>query len=124
MGKIKIKGYKRKGFTKDVKKGPGIIMKYIPPTEVRGHMRIDKGKPGRTREEDKWYEPGRHTGWSKDDSQNKRIRVILASQSKSLSPHNRTLRAFRQLNSLSNVTTDRETASEARKDVEVLRRRL
>jgi len=124
MVKIKIQGYKRKGFIKDVKKGSGIRMKYISPTKVRGHMRKDTGKPGKTREEDKWFEPGRHTGWSKDEPQKKRINTIMLSQSKSLTPHNRTLRAFRQLNSLANVTTDKSTEIEARKDAAILRRRL
>ena len=97
------RGHSHKGYTK-----------YVP----------DKGKEGRTKEEDKWYEPGRETGWSKEEPQQKRIRTILSSQSKLLTPHNRKLRAFRQLNSLANVSTDSETVSRARSDATALRRQL
>jgi hypothetical protein len=107
MAKIKIKGYKRED---------GVL--------VRSHFTKDKGKPGKTPEKDKWYEPGRETGWDKDEPQEKRIRMVISSENKNLSPHNRNLRAFRQMNSLANVTTDSETEKKARSDAEVFRRRL
>lgn len=95
-------------------------------TSVRGFDKEipDKGKLGPTKEEDKWFLPQRTTGWEKEEPQPKRIRTILSSQSKSLTPHNRKLRAFRQLNSLANVSTDRETVSKARSDANMLRRQL
>lgn len=107
MAKIKIKGYT---------KGSGV--------RVRGHLKKDTGKPGRTPESEKWYEPGRHTGWDKEEPQEKRIRTILTSQSKALTPHNRRLRAFRQLNSLANVTADLETKQKARSDAIAIRSML
>lgn len=124
MAKIKIKGYRRSGFYKDVKPGPGVKMGRIAPTRVRGHMRKDTGKPGRTPEGKMWFEPGRKINWSKEEPQKIRLSRAIASRPKSLSSHDRNLSAFRALNALANVTTDRETETLARKDARALRRRL
>ena len=58
----------------------------------------------------KWFEPGRSTGWSKDDSQAVRRRTILSSR------RGNYLKAARALQALANVTKDNETARKAHSD--------
>ena len=58
----------------------------------------------------KWYHHGKSLGWNKDDGQVKRRRAALASR------RGNYLKAGRALQSLANVTTDRETARKARAD--------
>jgi len=124
MTRIRIKGYKRKGYIKDVKPGPGVKKGRISATTVRGHLRVDKGKPGRTPKAQRWFKPTRRLGWDKDMPQEKRLRVAIASRPGSWDMHRKNLSAFRALNALANVTTDRETETKARQDARVLRRRL
>lgn len=122
--KIRIKGYRRKGFVKDVKPGPGVRRKRIKATGVRGHMRKDLGKPGRTPKSERWFKPKRGLGWEKDMPQEKRIRVAIASRPSNWSQKKRVLSASRALQALANITTDKETERLAEKDALVLRRRL
>lgn len=93
-------------------------------TEVRGHLTPDKGKPGHTPKKDRWFAPKRPLNWEKDESQEKRIRMAIASRPKNMTPHNRILSASRALQSLANVSTDRETVEKASSDAKTLRRRL
>ncbi len=78
----------------------------------------------------KWFQeavrekPPYHLGWKKDVAQEKRIRAAIASRPKNWSRHRRILSAMRALQALANVTKDRETRMKAKKDIEVLRRRL
>jgi len=58
----------------------------------------------------KWYHHGKSLDWSKDDGQIKRRRAALASR------RGNYLKAGRALQSLANVTTDRETARKAQAD--------
>ena len=104
--KIRIRGYKKEDGT-----------------EVRGHLTPDKGEKGHYKGE-KWFEPKRPLNWEKSDHQEKRIRMAIASRPKNMTPHNRVLSASRALQSLINVTTDKETERLAAHDAKVLRRRL
>jgi hypothetical protein len=58
----------------------------------------------------KWFEPGRHTGWSKSDGQATRRRTILKSRQGNY------LKCARALQALANVTTDSETRRKAHSD--------
>lgn len=58
----------------------------------------------------KWFEPGKHTGWSKDDGQATRRRAVLKSRQGNY------LRAARALQALANVTQDKETQRKAHSD--------
>jgi len=58
----------------------------------------------------KWFKPGRHTGWSKDDSQTTRRSAILKSR------RGNYLKSARALMALSNVSQDKETSRKARAD--------
>lgn len=124
--RIKRKAYKRKGYVRDVKSGTGVRKRRIKPTKVRAtsYMAKDTGKPGRTPKAKRWYKPTRKLGWDKDMPQEKRLRVAVTSRPKDWSLSKRNLSAFRALNALANVTTDKETEQRARKDAAVLRRRL
>lgn len=70
----------------------------------------DKGKPGKTPEEEKWYEPGVETGWEKDMPEERRREMMLKAHKGD------ELAAARAMQALANVTTDRETKKVARGD--------
>ena len=70
----------------------------------------DKGKPGRTPMEERWYKSHVETGWKKDLPEDTRRALMLKAQSGDY------LASARALIALHNVTTDRETAVAARKD--------
>ena len=61
---------------------------------------------------EKWFKPGKEIGWSKDDSQTKRRRIALKSRKGDL------LKTARALQSLANVTEDKETARKAAADAQ------
>lgn len=90
-------------------------MPKIIVTQIRNGKRVtfltkDKGEPGKTPKEDRWYEPGVHTGWSKGMARTERRRKVL-------SAHNgNTLSSARAMQSLANVTTDAPTRREAMAD--------
>jgi len=117
MGKRRIK---RRGYTRR-----GNVW-------VRGttYEAEDRGAPGKTPKSKKWFQeaigkrPPYHLGWKKDKPQEQRIRLAIASRPKNWSEQQRTLSASRALQALANISTDRETASKAKADAEVLRRRL
>ena len=72
----------------------------------------DKGKPGRTPKEKRWFEPGVKMGWRKDDPMAKR-------SNKALSAHGGdALATGRALQALANVTTDRDTKQKAKADAD------
>ena len=123
MRKLRIKGYKRKSFVKDVKPGLGVKRKRIKATNVRGHLRPDKGKPGRTPKSERWFKPKRSLNWTKNEPQRVRLRKAIASRPQK-SMDAKELSALRALNALANVTTDKKTERLAREDVRALRRRL
>lgn len=66
--------------------------------------------PKKKRDTTKWFKPGRRTGWSKDNSQTRRRRAILASR------RGNYLKAARALMALSNVSQDKETSRKSRAD--------
>lgn len=79
----------------------------------------DKGKPGKTPEDEKWYQPTlSDTGWSKDLPEDERRTAMLQA-------HKGDYRAAgRALMSLANVTTDMETSRKARADALYFYRQL
>jgi hypothetical protein len=68
--------------------------------------------PNRNKNPNKWFEAGRSLGWHKDDSQQTRRRAALKSR------RGNYLKTARALQSISNVTQDRETARKAKADAE------
>ena len=72
----------------------------------------------------KWFKPKEHTGWNKDMSSAKRRALLLKFTDKSKSMKQRYLTAFKKINALANVTRDRKTKTEARKDAEYFRKKL
>jgi len=84
-------------------------------TQIRNGKKItfltpDKGKPGRTPKEKRFFAKGIHTGWGKGMPMDKRRRLVLnAHKGDALS-------SARAMQSLANVTTDRETKQAARAD--------
>lgn len=88
-------------------------------TIVRGtsYLTSDKGAPGRTPKEKKWFSPkGNLHGWNKNLSQQERIRRASTGRSD--------LSSGRSLQALSNVSTDRKTKTLAKKDAAVFFKRL
>lgn len=81
---------------------------------VKGHLRKDKGKPGRTPKSKRFgarIEPGALRGWSKDMPKKER-RYILLRQVYS----DGYATVIRRLGWLVNVSNDRETVAAARAD--------
>ena len=70
----------------------------------------DRGKPGRTPKEDRWFKSNIVTGWRKDLPEDTRRALMLKAHGGDY------LASGRALIALHNVTTDRETAVAARKD--------
>lgn len=83
---------------------------------VDGHktsyLMVDKGKPGRTPEEDRWYEPSMETGWNKDLPEDTRRALMLKAHGGDY------LASARALMALRNVTTDLPTKIAAQKDAD------
>lgn len=109
MGKIRIKGYRRKGYRRDILPGPGRKMGYIKPTRVKSHLRPDLGAPGKTPKARRWFRArGTLSGWEKTQSVSERRRRAARGRSD--------LSSARALQQLANITTDRETRRAARAD--------
>lgn len=76
----------------------------------KSHLVKDKGEPGRTPEKEKWFAPTVTMDWTKDMLlKERRANALLAHGNNYLS-------TARALQALANVTTDKETKIEARKD--------
>ena len=70
----------------------------------------DRGKPGRTPKKEQWYELGTKTGWEKGQPESiRRAKVLKAHKGDELA-------SARSMQSLANITTDRETATKAARD--------
>lgn len=70
----------------------------------------DRGEPGRTPKAEQWFEPGVKTGWEKGQPESvRRAKVLKAHKGDELA-------SARSMQALSNITTDRETASKAGRD--------
>lgn len=95
-------------------------------TRVKGHMRPDKGKKGRTPPSQKWFKAEgkiayKGKEWSKDTPESER-RAILRGMVKAGGEEGGYSTTVKKLIALSNVTTDRETRRIARDDARYLRR--
>ncbi len=90
-------------------------MAKIRVTQIRNGKRVtflteDKGKPGKTPKREQFFEKGVTTGWMKDMPMDKRRRLVLKAHKGDK------LSSARSMQSLANVTTDRETKRAARAD--------
>ena len=105
--RIRRKGYRRKAYTR--KDGTRVKGSYVDPATFKIK---DGGAPGRTPKREKWYEPGVKMNWEKGMSVSKR-------RSNALKAHRGSeLSTARALQSLANVTTDRATKREAKRDAD------
>ena len=97
-------------ITKDVKPGPGIIMRRVTIP--------DKGAPGLTPKSKRFFKPkeGALGGWSKDLSDNSRHMILVG-----LVRKDGLNTVKKRLIALENVTTDRKTAMLARADFNYLK---
>lgn len=111
---VKRKGYWREPYTYS-RNGKVINVKksWIPETT---YMTKDKGKPGRTPESEKFFEPKRHTGWEKIQGAATRRHNLLEATDKGKSMHDRYVEAGRMIQELANVSTDEETRTKAKLD--------
>lgn len=90
-------------------------MKKIKVTAQRDGKTItylteDKGKPGKTPPGQQWYNPSVETGWRKDMGEEERRRLVLNAHKGD------NLASARAMQSLANISTDRETTHKARLD--------
>ena len=70
----------------------------------------DKGQPGKTPKDKRWFESQVETGWRKDDTEAiRRVKVLDAHKGDELA-------SARAMQALANVSTDRETSKKARSD--------
>jgi len=101
--------YTRNGKTIHVKRH------LVPETTF---MIKDRGEPGRTPVEDRWFHPKEVTGWKKTQEPSVRRSKLLQATDKELSMHDRYVQAGRMIQELANVTTDKDTEVEAKADAE------
>lgn len=113
MGKKGFIKIHRKGHWKDVKPGPGVKKKYIPPTD---YWRKDTGAPGVTPKGKRWFEAERETGWRKTQEASTRRTKLLTATDKRMSLCDRYLQAARIIGALANVTANKSTEQKARSD--------
>ena len=114
--KVRRKGYWRGPYNYS-RNGKVINVKktWVPETTFTTE---DKGKPGRTPESAKFFDPKRHTGWEKTQDPATRRSKLLVATDKSKSMHDRYVEAGRMIQELANVTTDEETKTEAKADAD------
>ena len=112
--KVKRKGYWRGPYTY-TRNGKVINVKksWVPETTF---MTEDRGKPGRTPESEKFFEPKRHTGWEKTMAATTRRGKLLDATDDKKPMHDRYVEAGRMIQKLANVTTDEETKTKAKED--------
>ena len=117
---VKRKGYHRKGYYIH-RYGKRI---YIPPTYIKGttYKTTDRGKRGKTPRSKQWYHPRRKmkTGkseWHSYESAKQRHRVLS-----SLVKKRGYATVVRELVSLKNVTTDRNTKHVCSEDLRWLQK--
>jgi hypothetical protein len=114
--KVKRRGYWRGPYTY-TRNGKVInVKKSWVPEAI--YMTKDRGKPGRTPESDKFFEPKRHTGWEKNMAAATRRSKLLNATDDKKSMHDRYVEAGRLIQELANVTTDEETKARAKGDAE------
>jgi RecA-family ATPase len=110
---VKRRGYKRQPYSR--KGGIRVRGAVVPGTTARI---IDVGKPGLTPESQRFYYPKVKMNWHKGDA------VTLRRQRALRAHKGDVLATGRALQSLANVTTDRQTATQARKDAKYFFGRL
>ena len=81
-------------------------------------MSEDRGKPGKTPEGEKFFEPKRHTGWEKTLGESARRGKLFEATDMKKSIHERYVEAGRMIQELANVTTDVDTKVKAKDDAE------
>jgi hypothetical protein len=114
--RVKRKGYWRGSYTYTRNNKVIKVKKtWVPETT---YMTEDKGKPGRTPESEKFFEPKRHTGWEKTQEPANRRSKLLNATDKNKSMHDRYVEAGRMIQELANVTTDEETKTKAKEDAD------
>ena len=107
----------RKGFTafKDVKPGPGVVMKHVKVPAATFKIK-DRGAKDSTPKSKRFFDPKDNLhGWEKDMPMEKRRKLASIKRDD--------LSSARALQSLSNVTTDRTTKQAAKSDAEYFFRR-
>lgn len=62
---------------------------------------------------DKFYQPKRHSGFSKTKSVKDNVRTMLMNADRRLSSHHKLLQVGRQAQALANATTDKTTQKKA-----------
>ncbi len=67
---------------------------------------------------DEWFNPRDKTGWKKDNCKEYRRRKVFESTDGRKSNHNRYIEAGRKMQTLANVTEDKETHKKAKKDAD------
>lgn len=100
--------------------------KYVPPTQVRGSKPFqieDRGKPGRTPEEDQWFESERKLNyagqqWHAKSAPAKRRRIL-----NKLVERDGYRAVVNRLNALANVTTYASVRRAAHEDMDYLKRK-
>jgi len=86
------------------------VTRRLPRGEKIKYKTPDKGKPGRTPKDKRWFKPGKPSGWEKSMPAEKRRRLTLQSHGNDL------LSAARSKQHLTNVTSDLETKRKAQSD--------
>ena len=105
--RVSRKGYRRKAYIR--KDGTRVKGSYVKPSTF--YVK-DVGARGRTPQRKQWYKPGVKMGWEKGMSVSKR-------RSKALKAHRgNELATARALQALSNVSTDKTTKREAKRDAD------
>ena len=114
--KVKRKGYWRGPYIYS-RNGKVINVKrsWVPETT---YMSEDRGKPGKTPEGEKFFEPKRHTGWEKTLGESARRGKLFEATDMKKSMHDRYVEAGRMIQELANVTTDVDTKVKAKDDAE------
>lgn len=109
MRKLRVsrKSYTRKAYTR--KDGTRVRASKVGLATFKIR---DRGKPGRTPKSERFFNPQVRTGWRKDQP-------AALRRAKSLKAHKKDMLATaRSLQSLANVTIDKETRKAARSDAQ------
>jgi hypothetical protein len=107
MAKIRVerKRHRRRAYLRE--DGVRVKSAMVEPSSFTTE---DKGQPGKTPKEGRWFEPQVETGWRKDEVESiRRVKVLDAHKGEELA-------SARAMQALSNVSTDRETTRKAKSD--------
>ena len=105
--RVTRKGYTRKAYTR--KNGTRVKGSYVKPSTFYAK---DVGAPGRTPPKKRWYKPGAKMYWSKEKPVSiRRYNALKAHRGSELA-------TARALQALSNVSTDKATKREAKRDAD------